>query len=202
MLQYFPALLPDPKAALAAMDKSHMSRRTRALLGLAPDGASVPLVSQLQRGGGRGDYRSGGAALGGPARGSADALADLAVQAQADAATALAESVAMADSAADAPPALVLPYLVTFRSRMLSRAGPGADQQHHQQVRTLHRLTCRRRSCHGRASRVLPCEGGTPPFVSLSPSLLPSAGGPRAHPMTGSLHAHGARRSAGPPPSL
>lgn len=131
MLQYFPSLLPDPKAALATMDKSHMSRRTRSLLGLAPapDGAAMPWAHQLQRGGGRGDYRSGGGALEGPARGSADALADLAAQAEADAATALAESVVMADSSADASPALVLPYLVTFRSRMLSRVAPAADKQ-------------------------------------------------------------------------
>lgn len=94
MLQYFPSLLPDPKAALATMDKTHMSRGTRVLLGIAPRAAPTPDAARNS---------AHGQAVGGAGGGLA--------------------------SSQNAAPSLVLPYLVTFRSRMLSRAGSDSEKE-------------------------------------------------------------------------
>lgn len=114
MLQYFPTLLPDPKAALATMDKSHMSARTRALLGLVtPRDPSprwqhprLPEPVQLHE-------RSAG-----PDAADGASMPQVATE---RARAAPGTTRPRLRDPVDTPPALAIPYLVTFRSRMLSR---------------------------------------------------------------------------------
>eukprot|EP00892_Ulva_mutabilis_P012193 jgi/Ulvmu1/9346/UM050_0098.1 len=158
MLQYFPTLLPDPKAALASMDRSHMSSRTRTLLGLSaatdpsprwpqpPAAISAKPRSRMgESAASMGDPSAAHIRHGSGADGAADAYAAAMDSAQlpvepgsAWAAGAAVQPVerpsAAAAAAAGNNPALALPYLVTFRSRMLSRTAEEAAGPHARQI--------------------------------------------------------------------